>query len=50
MQSENQYTYCPMCGEYLYEDGSEANVTYNKNELEALYEKGLNWEIINKER
>ena len=44
------YTYCPMCGEYLYEDGSEANVTYNKNELEALYEKGLNWEIINKER
>lgn len=44
------YTYCPMCGEYLYENDSEANVAYNQNELEALYEKQLNWEIINKER
>ena len=49
-QITNLYTYCPMCGEYLYEDCSEANVTYNKNEIEALYELKLNWEIIDKER
>ena len=39
-----------MCGEYLYENTKEANVIYNKNELEALYKLELNWEIINKER
>ena len=49
-QITNLYTYCPMCGEYLYENNSEANVVYNQNELEALYELELNWEIINKER
>ena len=39
-----------MCGEYLYENDSEANVVYNQNEIEALYELKLNWEIIDKER
>lgn len=49
-QITNLSTYCPMCGEYLYENCSEANVAYNQNELEALYDLKLNWEIINKER
>ena len=45
-----QYTYCPMCGEYLYENTEEGNVIYNKNEIDVLYELELNWEVINKER
>ena len=49
-QIVTQYTYCPMCGEYLYENTEEVNVIYNKNELDVLYELELNWEIINKER
>ena len=50
LRINNQYTYCPMCGEYLYEDTEEFEVIYNHEELEVLHEKSLNWEIINKER
>ena len=49
-QINKQYTYCPMCGEYLYENAEKVNVIYNENELDALYNLELNWEIIDKKR
>lgn len=40
MQSELviQYNYCPICGEYLYDDSESVSVTWNERNIEELYE------------
>ena len=45
-----QYTYCPMCGEYLYDDSKEIEVVCSERSIADLVKSSLNWEIINKER
>jgi hypothetical protein len=32
-----QYNYCPICGEYLYDDKSEVDVAWNERDIEELY-------------
>lgn len=32
-----QYKYCPMCGEYLYDDREEINVIWNERDIVELY-------------
>ena len=34
-----QYNYCPMCGEYLYDDSKNVNVTWNERDISELYEQ-----------
>lgn len=33
-----QYRYCPMCGEYLYVEGSELEVVWNERDIVELYQ------------
>lgn len=32
-----QYNYCPICGEYLYDDKAVADVVWNERDIEELY-------------
>jgi len=32
-----QYNYCPICGEYLYNDNKNVDVTWNERDIEELY-------------
>lgn len=49
-QIMTEYTYCPMCGEYLYNNEEEADIIYNVNDYSVIEDRKLNWEIIRKER
>lgn len=33
----NDFKYCPMCGEYLYDDSESANVVWNERDVSELY-------------
>lgn len=35
-----QYNYCPICGEYLYDDTGKASVIWNERPVEELYDGG----------
>ena len=37
-----QYVYCPMCGEYLFDDSGEADVVWNERDIIELYEEEIN--------
>lgn len=32
-----QYNYCPMCGEYLYDDNEEVEITLDERDIMDLY-------------
>ena len=32
-----QYNYCPICGEYLYDDKEIVDVVWNERDIEELY-------------
>ena len=34
-----QYKYCPMCGEYLYDDSENVDATWNERDISELYEQ-----------
>lgn len=38
----DQYRYCPMCGEYLYNESSEIDVIWNQKHITDLYEMERN--------
>lgn len=46
VQVTYQYNYCPMCGEYLYDDIEHATCVWNERDMEELYseEKGNKYE------
>lgn len=37
VQVTYQYNYCPMCGEYLYDDIEHATYIWNERDMEELY-------------
>ena len=46
VQVTYQYNYCPMCGEYLYDDIEHATCVWNERDMEELYseEEGNKYE------
>ena len=38
----HQYKYCPMCGEYLYDDEDYINVTWNERDISEFYKGKCN--------
>jgi excinuclease UvrABC ATPase subunit len=38
---KNQYHYCPMCGEYLYDGSDELNVKWNERDITDLLEMSI---------
>ena len=37
-----QYNYCPMCGEYLFDDNDNVEVIWNERDIAELYEEEMN--------
>lgn len=37
-----QYVYCPMCGEYLFDDSDNVEVIWNKRDITELYKVETN--------
>lgn len=45
LKVSEQYTFCPMCGTFLYSEG-EASCTYNEKDVVELYQMKLNMDVI----
>lgn len=39
-----QYNYCPMCGEYLYDDSETVDVIWKERDISELLKQGTNIE------
>lgn len=47
---QNPYTFCPLCGEFLFENYEEVNVIWNERNIFKLYEEEVDVTLIHQIR
>ena len=47
---QNTYTFCPLCGEFLYDENTEVNVVWNERSISDYYKGKIDFDLVHRIR